>query len=334
MKKRLLFVLIVSIMTTIFPATSLAENPTKPVLYNAVITTRYAKSTTFVYDEMDIESEKITSYKPKKRVQVVNVYPNWVEINLESGTGYVLRHRVDAFRSVDPKTIPPFGVEKYTYYTVISQDTNVLDAPSEKGEVLSSLTKGAKIAFIGVENGWAKLIYHRQYAWVDTRKLDSLYPIQNDPNTATTQWPLAAFTSFYNTIPNRIVNLKICCERMTRVMQVGERLDFNGQVGPFKKALGYLPAPIISKTADNGYGGGSCQVSSSLHNTVLQLPGITVVTRWPHGNNGASYLPHGTDASSGALNYVIENNYPFPIRIEASCHDYALYVAIYKADVE
>ena len=77
-------------------------------------------------------------------------------------------------------------------------------------------------------------------------------------------------------------------------------------------------------------GGGSCQVSSTLYNTILQLPGITVLERHAHGVNGASYLPHGVDASSGDLNFRIRNDYSFPIRIEGSVHDFALFIAIYK----
>lgn len=116
-------------------------------------------------------------------------------------------------------------------------------------------------------------------------------------------------------------------------MQTDELLDFNGSVGPFTKANGYMQAPVlIDGQTKLGYGGGSCQISSTLYNTVLQLPGITVVERHPHGANGASYLPHGVDASSGDLNFRIKNSYDFPIRIEASCHDYCLFMAIYREE--
>ena len=77
----------------------------------------------------------------------------------------------------------------------------------------------------------------------------------------------------------------------------------------------------------------ACQVSSTLYNVVLQLPGITVLQRRAHGDNGASYLPIGVDAAVGnsALNFRFRNDYPFPIRIDASAQDGALTIAIYKA---
>jgi vancomycin resistance protein YoaR len=62
----------------------------------------------------------------------------------------------------------------------------------------------------------------------------------------------------------------------------------------------------------------------------LQLPGITIVERNPHGASGAKYLPHGMDASSGDLNFIIRNDFRFPVRIEGSVHDFALFIAIYR----
>ena len=64
----------------------------------------------------------------------------------------------------------------------------------------------------------------------------------------------------------------------------------------------------------------------------LQLPGLNVLERHPHGASGAAYLPHGVDASSGDLNFRFSNGYDFPIRIEASCHDLCLFIAIYRED--
>ena len=89
---------------------------------------------------------------------------------------------------------------------------------------------------------------------------------------------------------------------------------------------------LIDGETKMGYGGGSCQVSSTLYNTVLQLQGITILERHAHGASGAAYLPHGMDASSGALNFRMANDFGFPIRIEGSCHDLALTILIYRAD--
>jgi vancomycin resistance protein YoaR len=96
-----------------------------------------------------------------------------------------------------------------------------------------------------------------------------------------------------------------------------------------------MPAGVlVDGELQQGYGGGTCQVSSTLYNVVLQLPGLTVLQRRAHGDNGASYLPIGVDAAVGnsQLNFRFRNDYPFPLRIDASSQDGALTIAIYRAE--
>ena len=82
-----------------------------------------------------------------------------------------------------------------------------------------------------------------------------------------------------------------------------------------------------------GYGGGTCQVSSTLYNVLIQLPGIGINHRRPHGGNGASYLPIFCDAAVGSteLNLIFTNRYDFPIRIVGTSNDDgALLMRIYR----
>ena len=118
---------------------------------------------------------------------------------------------------------------------------------------------------------------------------------------------------------------------MNRVMQPGDVLDFNNSVGPFNAGNGYFQAPALYEgEVVPAYGGGSCQASSTLYNVVLQLTGLTVTARAPHGADGAPYLPHGVDASSGDLNFIFRNDYDFPVRITSHVQDGVLFVAIYR----
>lgn len=310
-----------------------AEEALRPVLYDAIITRNYPTSTTTVYAEMDILSKRLTYYRAGDKLQVTAVYPGWVEIRYGNGYGYILRHRIDQVSPVDPVHTPPYGVEVFTYTAVITRDTPVLFEPDERAEVLDVLTSGAKVALLGMENGYAKLVHKRYYGYIDTRLLDEIYPVAGDVSMGDSDTPLAAYCTFYADNPDRTNNLVIACTRLERVMKPGESLNFNNSVGPFSKANGYLPAPVlIDGQTKMGYGGGSCQISSTLYNVVLQLPGLNVQERHPHGASGAAYLPHGVDASSGDLNFRFSNGYDFPIRIEASCHDLCLFIAIYRAD--
>jgi vancomycin resistance protein YoaR len=154
--------------------------------------------------------------------------------------------------------------------------------------------------------------------------------------------PIAAFSSFFaynNGVElndGRVKNIVRSCELMTRVMQPGESLDFNEQIGPYKIDNGYFLAPVlINGEAVPGYGGGTCQSSSTLYNTVRQLPGITIVYRRPHGPACARYLPMHQDAAVGSdkLNFIFRNDYEFPIRILAeSTGEGVLTIQIFKAE--
>ncbi len=331
--KRRCFALIAAFWMLAFSLPAYAEEAALPrQIYSGIITYNFESSYTNVYREMDVDSEQLDKFYAGHALRITAVYPNWVEILYGSGVAYVIRHRVDRVVPLNEATTPPYGVWVNTCYTVAEDDIIVHAEKDASSEVLSVLTRGARLAFIGVEDGWGVCVYHRQYGYVDTSLLKNLYPVSPDAETETDPAvPIAIYCSFYSDNVTRINNLAVCCLRLNRVMESGDTLDFNGSVGPFRASNGYLPAPVLvdGKTIP-GYGGGSCQVSSTLYNTVLQLPGITVTERHPHGSNGAPYLPHGTDASSGDMNFCIRNDYGFPIRLEGSVHDLCLFIAIYR----
>ena len=98
-----------------------------------------------------------------------------------------------------------------------------------------------------------------------------------------------------------------------------------------------MPSPVlVDGDTVAGYGGGTCQVSTTLYNALLQIPqGIAIVYRRPHGPGGASYAPHGVDAAVGAtnLNLIFRNDYPFPITIDCTASNGSLCICIRKGEV-
>lgn len=283
--------------------------------------------------------ERVATIKKGVWVQILAVDPTYALAVVNGVTGYVYRSRLEQVAALDPAGTPPYGVEVFGYTARVCSDAKVT---SEKGagDTLVTLYEGARLALIGMEDGYGKLIYHRQYAYVDTRCLTALGNVRGAPDEALPA-PIAAYTSYYrltDTEANigRMKNIAVACEKLSAItLMPGESLDFNKQIGPYSKRNGYFVAPVLvdGETKLN-YGGGTCQVSSTLYNVVLQLPGLTVVKRRAHGPSGASYLPHGVDAAVGnsALNFVFRNDYDFPVHIDASAQDGALYIAIWRAD--
>ncbi len=314
----------------------------KPVLYTASITTAYGSSSgTVVYYTPDVlrpnsSVPRLGALKPGSLIEIVDVLPNYVEILFGKSTGFVLRMRIENVIAVSPAITPRYGTVVSRYYTVLDAEAEVKSEPDAGSETLITLQAGTYLGFVDISDGWARLIFKRQYGYVSTDLLPSLHMVAPTEGLADEDTPIAVYNSFYNIAENemnlnRIENLKVGSVRMDRVMQPGESMDFNGSVGPFTARNGYLKAwGLFEGELVPSSGGGSCQISSTLYNAVLPLNGLTVLARAPHGLNGAPYLPHGVDASSGGLNFIFRNDYDFPVRIVSHVQDGVLYIAIYK----
>lgn len=307
------------------------------VLYNAKISTYFPNSTTNVYDIPDLSGKVLANYKPGTPIQIVDVQPNFVGILLNNKVGWVLRHRIMDPIALDFANTPKFGTAVNHYFATMDRDIEIKASPDANSETLITLHRGAQVGFLDVDNGWARTIFKRQYGYVDTRDLPLLEMVASSEDAGTEDIPIAVYNSFYDISDNenninRINNLVVGGERLSVKMEPGQSLNFNEEVGPFGASNGYKPAGALvdGELVFDVYGGGSCQVSSTLYNVILQLSGLTVLRRAPHGVNGIKYLPHGVDASSGRLNLVFRNDYDFPIYITSHVQDGSLFVAIYR----
>ena len=278
-----------------------------------------------------------------RRVWVLSLNPTFALISFDEDrlVGYIRRVCLEDPQTLNSSTTPPYGVDfNHFLGRIAGENAPVTSAPGG-GETLITLHAGARVSFIGFENGYGKLIYHRQYGYIDSRLLGEITMLYDEPEAAGTDAPIASYTSFYKITEdesnlNRMNNIAVACEKLCALaLPAGSNLDFNRDLGPYKASSGYKPAGVlVDGNLQQGYGGGTCQVSSTLYNVVLQLPGLTVLQRRAHGDNGASYLPIGVDAAVGnsKLNFRFRNDYPFPIRIDASSQDGALTIAIYRAE--
>ena len=279
--------------------------------------------------EQSGESDVVCSIRAGETIYVYAVYPTYVLAEYNGYVGYVIRTWVDENMTVlDPANTPPYGVVPAQFVATITEDqTPVYKAPTlDSGVNDIRPNAGSKIAVVEFVDGFAKVLYWRSYGYIEASALSDLVVVAQGDQPLSEETPIAAFCSFfeYNTGSDgnegRCKNIVRSCESMTRVMQPGESLDFNKQVGPYKKANGYFPAPVlIDGGSQLGYGGGTCQSSSTLYNTVRQIPGVTILRRRPHGPGCARYLPMHQDAAVGntELNFVFRNDCDYPIRILA-----------------
>ena len=292
------------------------------------------------------DSEVVCVIKAGEQITVYAVYPAYVLAEYNGYVGYVIRTWVDENMVVlDPQNTPPYGVVTSQYVATLTQTANVYTQPSLDAPV-NDIRPGAgsKVAILEFVDGFAKVLIWRSYGYIDARLLTDLTVVAQGDEPLSEDTPIAAFCSFfeYNTgkVGNegRCLNIVRTCELMSRVMQPGETLNFNKQIGPYTKANGYFPAPVLVNGGSQiGSGGGTCQSSSTMYNAIRQIPGITVLMRRPHGPGCARYLPMHQDAAVGndSLNLIFRNDCAYPIRILAeSTGEGTLCIQIFKADGE
>ena len=272
----------------------------------------------------------------------------WMVVRRDNKIGYVMRQWVDfgSVQPVDPVNTPPFNVQKHAYTAVtasschVRKDMSYNQGAEDDGNNYVVLNPGTKITVWKFYDGWAIVNYMREYGYIDPNELTDLKPVSPTDEELYEDCPIAAYTSYYKMVQtdnniSRIKNIKIGCDLVSIVLQPGQQFDGNAVMGPYGRARGYEPAIVMTNGKSVlGYGGGTCQVASTLYNAVIQLPGLRVDHRQAHGGNGATYLPIHCDAAVGTknLNLQFTNCYDYPIRIEAcSSGDGALSMRIYKA---
>lgn len=119
-------------------------------------------------------------------------------------------------------------------------------------------------------------------------------------------------------VNERHENIRIGTEKFNQlIIKSGESVSFNKVTGKRTEANGYQQGLEIAYGEYRvGYGGGICQVSSTLYNAVVNA-GLQVTTRTPHAIP-SSYVPMGLDAtvSDDRYDFVFKNTTGADIYIE------------------
>lgn len=142
-----------------------------------------------------------------------------------------------------------------------------------------------------------------------------------------------------NNNSNRVHNLKLGAEKINGVMiKPGREFSFNDVVGARTEAKGWKMAATIvgGSTFEDDYGGGICQISTTLYNAVLKAD-LKVSDRKKH-SIPSSYVDYGLDAtvSYGSQDFKFVNNTDYPVYIFATVSedDQKVYVSIYGRPLE
>ncbi|MCR5833096.1 MAG: VanW family protein [Selenomonadaceae bacterium] len=147
---------------------------------------------------------------------------------------------------------------------------------------------------------------------------------------------LGSYSTYYSP-GDRGYNIWLASESIShKIVKPSWIFSFNDTVGPRTWSAGYrMAGVIIDGRPDTDYGGGVCQVSSTLYNAVLYA-GLTPTERTPHYFQ-STYVAPGRDATvaDGQLDFKFRNDLPHNVYLLAYAGGSTLsvYVLGTKADL-
>lgn len=142
---------------------------------------------------------------------------------------------------------------------------------------------------------------------------------------------LGSFSTRYDASnKNRATNIELAANAINgKVLMPGEIFSFNGIVGNTTAAKGYKLAGAYSAgELVQNYGGGVCQVSSTVYNVALYA-NLEIVERYNH-SAVVSYVDPGRDAtiSYGSRDFKFKNNREYAVKLNARATNGILEVEI------
>lgn len=140
-----------------------------------------------------------------------------------------------------------------------------------------------------------------------------------------------ATTDYSASSGNRAINVENGCALINgTLLWPGDEFSVTDAVTPFSAENGYMPAPTYeeNRTIDS-YGGGICQVSTTLYNAALKAE-MDITARSNH-TMMVTYVEPSKDAAiaEGVMDMRFVNNTDAPIYIQGGCHGGQITFIIY-----
>jgi len=257
---------------------------------------------------------------------------DWCQILYDGVLGWCKTKLLWGFRSLNAANYPVPGVQPNMGMLTLTQDTWI---ESKDFDGMNALTGSLICVRSQNEQGYTLPVWRNE----DT------IPLESGDLAAFVPWEeakpgdlIAGFTTFYDEdygeelAQARAFNIDLACQRIHDVvLQPGDRFSYNDLCAPYKKSNGYQLAPNISAKG-TGYGGGVCQLTTTLYNALIPLP--LQIDEWRvHQKKGVVYIPQYFDAAVGSFYDLIFNNtLPYPIRIYAKPQMGAVTVLLYRVE--
>ncbi len=234
----------------------------------------------------------------KIEVEIITKTAQPEEINIEEIRDKIYKEPKDAYYTEEPFKIYP-EVDGVDFNITIEEAKNLIKEKKEEYKIPLKITKPE----------------------ITTNQIStSVFP--NVISTFTTKYDASA--------TNRSTNISLVASTINgKVLLPGETFSFNTIVGNTTKEKGYkLATSYINGKMAQDYGGGVCQVNTTLYNAVLRA-NLEVLERRNHSYI-VSYVDIGTDATIAypTTDFKFKNNRNYAVKIVASAKNGILKIDI------
>lgn len=194
-----------------------------------------------------------------------------------------------------------------------------------------AMKKGVKVCKVKSKNAVSKKIklsskkqYYYKIRAYATAGGKTVYGAWSDKKTTQFSNVYSSFTtSFFSSYVGRTTNIKKACSYIDgTILRPNDVFSFNAIVGRRTPERGFKEATVYSgQSVTTGYGGGVCQVSTTLFNAAL-LGNLTITERYQHTMK-VHYVVSGRDAaiSWGSNDLKFRNSTNSDIKISAKVRD-------------
>lgn len=150
-----------------------------------------------------------------------------------------------------------------------------------------------------------------------------------------TEEQIAQFsTKMPNDTEARDGNIKLACKTLTgTVVKSGEEFSLWNVLGCPSAETGYEKAKSFTSDGEvtESYGGGICQLSTTIYNAALKVDGLEITERHKHSRE-VPYIEEGKDAavSYGNTDLKFKNTLDYDIRIDAEVQDRTVKITLVR----
>lgn len=159
------------------------------------------------------------------------------------------------------------------------------------------------------EDGWYAVENEKSYGFV---KKEYTAPISSSLKDKKVISKHSTYIS--NRQKGRMTNIELAVKKINSMYKIapGETFSFNDCVGRRTAERGFKLAPVIiaGNKHGMGYGGGICQVSSTLYGAIYNVPGIKVVSVTKHTIPGLYPYDATVSWPNPDFRFKNTNNYP------------------------